>query len=155
MEAHLQRKSIRRRPSDKRPVDLPKKVRPLGRSTGKPSPAKSPPVSELESPKLKITGGFLHWAATGLARKQTQRPKNKNEEMKRSCEKWRRWWCEAMRVRIRVNCCYFIQPNITYMLLLFYFICYKFISWYDNILCIYIYIFNIDFLLFIYKCLLI
>jgi hypothetical protein len=57
---HLQRRSISRRPSESLPVDLRKKVRPLGQSTGKPSPATSPPVSELESPKLKITGGLLH-----------------------------------------------------------------------------------------------
>lgn len=54
-----QRKSITRRPSERRPVDLRKKVRPLGRQTGKPSPATSPPVSELESPKLKRIGGLL------------------------------------------------------------------------------------------------
>jgi len=46
-----------RRPSDKRPVDLRKKVRPLGRLIGKPSPEASPPVSELESPKTNTTGG--------------------------------------------------------------------------------------------------
>ena len=52
----LQRRSMMRRPSERRPVDLRKKVRPLGKLTGKPSPATSPPVSELESPKENITG---------------------------------------------------------------------------------------------------
>uniref|UniRef100_A0A7C8ZGM1 Uncharacterized protein n=1 Tax=Opuntia streptacantha TaxID=393608 RepID=A0A7C8ZGM1_OPUST len=49
-----------RRPSERRPVDLPKKERPLGGLTGNPSPAASPPVSAFESPKLKITGGSSH-----------------------------------------------------------------------------------------------
>lgn len=47
---YLQRRSMTRRPSDKRPVDLWKKERPLGGLMGKPSPEASPPVSELESP---------------------------------------------------------------------------------------------------------
>lgn len=50
---------MRRRPSERRPVDLRKKARPLGNLIGKPSPATSPPVSELESPKLKMRGGFV------------------------------------------------------------------------------------------------
>ena len=54
-----------RRPSDKRPVDLRKKVRPLGRLIGKPRPEARPPVSELESPNTKITGGLLHPANAG------------------------------------------------------------------------------------------
>jgi hypothetical protein len=78
---HLQRKSIRSLPSDNLPVDLWKNVRPLGRLTGKPSPATSPPVSELESPKLKIIGGFLHWEATEV--------KNNGRRRRR---KWERGW---------------------------------------------------------------
>lgn len=50
---------MRRRPSERRPVDLRKKARPLGNLTGIPSPATIPPVSELESPKLNMTGIFL------------------------------------------------------------------------------------------------
>jgi hypothetical protein len=79
---HLQRKSIRSLPSDNLPVDLWKNVRPLGRLTGKPSPATSPPVSELESPKLKIIGGFLHWEATEV----------KNNGRRRRRRKWERGW---------------------------------------------------------------
>lgn len=48
-----------KRPSDNLPVDVWKKERPFGGLIGKPSPASRPPVSEFESPKLKITGGFL------------------------------------------------------------------------------------------------
>ena len=83
---HLQRKSIRSRPSDKRPVDLWKKERPFGRLMGKPSAAASPPVSELESPKLKIMGLFLHCEATGP---NIERRSRSNEERIRARE-WER-----------------------------------------------------------------
>lgn len=56
----LQSRSITRRPSDNRPVDLWKKVRPLGRFTGKPSPDTSPPVSEFESPNTNRTAALSH-----------------------------------------------------------------------------------------------
>ena len=46
--------------SERRPIDLRRKVRPLGKLTRKPSPTTSPPVSELESPKEKITGVWWH-----------------------------------------------------------------------------------------------
>lgn len=64
---NLQRKSRIRRPSERRPVDLRKKDRPFGKLIWNPSPETSPPVSELESPKLKMIGGFLHqqWTEYG------------------------------------------------------------------------------------------
>lgn len=63
---YSQRKSMIRRPSDNLPVDLRKKDRPFGKLIGKPSPETSPPVSEFESPKLKMIGGFLHTQRTEL-----------------------------------------------------------------------------------------
>lgn len=48
-------KSIMRRPSQYLPLGIPKKVSPLGGGAG-PKAADSPPVSELESPKLKMAG---------------------------------------------------------------------------------------------------
>ena len=45
-----------RRPSQKRPVGRGKKARPSGRVRCHPRAAAMPPVSELESPKLKSTG---------------------------------------------------------------------------------------------------
>ena len=45
-----------RRPSQKRPVGRGKKARPSGRVRCHPLAAAMPPVSELESPKLKSTG---------------------------------------------------------------------------------------------------
>lgn len=48
-----------RRPSERRSVGRRKKARPLGNLRLMPSPATNPPVSELESPKLKMIGGFL------------------------------------------------------------------------------------------------
>ncbi|CAK9174817.1 unnamed protein product [Ilex paraguariensis] len=77
----MNRKSITRRPSESRPVDLPKKVRPLGRLTGKPSPATSPPVSELESPKLNITGDFVH-------RQRTVSGRERKTKRRVSVKKW-------------------------------------------------------------------
>lgn len=44
-----------RRPSEKRPAGLWKNVSPLGGGAW-PNAAERPPVSELESPKLKIAG---------------------------------------------------------------------------------------------------
>jgi hypothetical protein len=51
-----QRKSMVRRPSQKRPVGRGKKARPSGRVRCHPRAAAMPPVSELESPKLNSTG---------------------------------------------------------------------------------------------------
>jgi len=51
-----QRKSMVRRPSQNRPVGRGKKARPSGRVRCHPLAAAMPPVSELESPKLKSTG---------------------------------------------------------------------------------------------------
>lgn len=51
-----QRKSMARRPSQNRPVGRGKKARPSGRVRCHPLAAAMPPVSELESPKLKSTG---------------------------------------------------------------------------------------------------
>nr|GLL35379.1 hypothetical protein GW17_00061824 [Ipomoea trifida]GMD47021.1 nitrate transporter [Ipomoea batatas] len=48
-------KSRMRRPSQKRPAGAPKKVSPLGGGAW-PNAAERPPVSELESPKLKMAG---------------------------------------------------------------------------------------------------
>lgn len=45
-----------KRPSQNRPAGFRKKVCPLGGPTGNATPATSPPVSELESPKLKNAG---------------------------------------------------------------------------------------------------
>ena len=45
-----------KRPSEKRPDGLRKNVCPLGGPSGKAIPAAKPPVSEFESPKLKIAG---------------------------------------------------------------------------------------------------
>lgn len=45
-----------KRPSQKRPEGLRKKVWPLNGPAGKATPATRPPVSELESPKLKNAG---------------------------------------------------------------------------------------------------
>ena len=56
VEVDLQRKSMVRRPSQKRPVGRGKKARPSGRVRCHPRAAAMPPVSELESPKLKSTG---------------------------------------------------------------------------------------------------
>lgn len=56
----------------------------MGELTGKPSPATSPPVSELESPKLKMTGGFLHGEAAEPGREQRiteETKKKKKKEM--------------------------------------------------------------------------
>uniref|UniRef100_A0A2P2NW22 Uncharacterized protein n=1 Tax=Rhizophora mucronata TaxID=61149 RepID=A0A2P2NW22_RHIMU len=76
---------MRRRPSDNLPVDLRKKERPLGRLTENPRPATSPPVSELESPKLKMTGGFLQWEATEvlLISNGTVAPRRRRRRMRR------------------------------------------------------------------------
>jgi len=51
-----QRKSMVRRPSQNRPVGRGKKARPSGRVRCHPLATAMPPVSELESPKLKSTG---------------------------------------------------------------------------------------------------
>lgn len=48
-------KSMMRRPSEYLPAGIPKKVSPLGGGAG-PKAADNPPVSELESPKLKMAG---------------------------------------------------------------------------------------------------
>lgn len=48
-------KSMMRRPSEYLPAGAPKKVSPLGGGAG-PKAADNPPVSELESPKLKMAG---------------------------------------------------------------------------------------------------
>ena len=73
---------MRRRPSERRPVDLRKKVRPLGERTGNPSPATKPPVSELESPKLKMTGGRrVHWEKTREGGRRRRRRKVKRPTM--------------------------------------------------------------------------
>uniref|UniRef100_A0A0A9GZF2 Uncharacterized protein n=1 Tax=Arundo donax TaxID=35708 RepID=A0A0A9GZF2_ARUDO len=48
-------KSMTRRPSESLPVGRRKKVRPSGSTRFIPFTAAMPPVSELESPKLKIT----------------------------------------------------------------------------------------------------
>lgn len=61
---NLQRKSMINRPSHNRPVGLWKNVRPFGGPITNPSPAESPPVSELESPKIKMTGVSAHWDTT-------------------------------------------------------------------------------------------
>ena len=52
----LPRKSMIKRPSQNRPDGLRKYVCPLGCPIGKAIPAAKPPVSEFESPKLKIAG---------------------------------------------------------------------------------------------------
>jgi hypothetical protein len=50
-------KSMRRRPSAYRPEGALKKVSPLGKQTGSVNEvADKPPVSEFESPKLKMAG---------------------------------------------------------------------------------------------------
>lgn len=86
-----------RRPSDKRPVDLRKKVRPLGRLIVKPSPEASPPVSELESPKTKSTGGVSQ-AANGIAiaiaiavRTRCENAPPQPMLLSLSCVVWCRW----------------------------------------------------------------
>lgn len=56
---YIHRKSIIRRPSHNLPDGLWKNVRPVGRPNLRPSPSEKPPVSEFESPKLKITGFWL------------------------------------------------------------------------------------------------
>ena len=48
-------KSMMRRPSEYLPIGIPKKVSPLGGGAG-PKAAERPPVSEFESPKLKMAG---------------------------------------------------------------------------------------------------
>ena len=52
---HSPMKSMMSRPSQYLPTGAPKKVSPLGGGTA-PKAADSPPVSELESPKLKMAG---------------------------------------------------------------------------------------------------
>ena len=71
-----------RRPSDRRPVDLRKKVRPLGKLTGNPSPAASPPVSELESPKEKIMGVWRHRESTGFGREMRRHGRRRRRKKK-------------------------------------------------------------------------
>lgn len=63
-------KSTIRRPSEYLPAGIPKKVSPLGGGAG-PNAEERPPVSEFESPKLKIAGK-LHGKSVGVA----ETPKN-------------------------------------------------------------------------------
>lgn len=93
MPGRLQRKSITSRPSHNLPVDRPKNKRPFGGLTGKPRPAASPPVSELESPKLKMTGRFpsqpeAAWrteeSETTTAKKKKRRRETREGDMART-----------------------------------------------------------------------
>lgn len=67
MNSH--RKSIMRRPSQRRPVPRWKNTRPSGRGNRYPKPATTPPVSEFESPKLNTTGFRPVHAAPAWCRK--------------------------------------------------------------------------------------
>ena len=77
---NLQRRLMMRRPSERRPVDLRKKVRPLGKLIRKPSPSMSPLVSKLESPKEKIIGVWWHWERTGFGREMRSRGKRRKKK---------------------------------------------------------------------------
>lgn len=83
-----QRKSITSRPSPSRPVPLWKNVMPWGRPTGRPVPARTPPVSELESPKL-IRMGLILWPHSEfgtIPRKTITHPsKMRRENPKQPC----------------------------------------------------------------------
>lgn len=64
--ADVPMKSMVRRPSLYRPTGMPKKVRPKGGGTAE-KRAESAPVSELESPKLKIAGKSHEGSERALA----------------------------------------------------------------------------------------
>lgn len=99
--SYLQRKSMTSRPSESRPADVPKKARPLGGFTGNPSPATRPPVSELESPKLKMTGTVLHWERTGRGSSCRERKMQKKAARGRAKgEEERRRWVESEAISV-------------------------------------------------------
>ena len=104
----LQRISMMRRPSERRPVDLRKKVQPLGKLTGKLSPPTSPPVSELESPKEKITGAWWHWERTGFGREMRSHRRRRKKKWgggrrPESSGEWRGPFLFYLRIRLATS----------------------------------------------------
>lgn len=73
-------KSMTRRPSQYRPAGEPKKEEPWG-GPAWPKAAERPPVSELESPKLKIAGKWHWWACVDGDSEESKERANKEDRI--------------------------------------------------------------------------
>ncbi|KAG6536404.1 hypothetical protein ZIOFF_001458 [Zingiber officinale] len=90
---------MRRRPSQYRPAGLPKKDSPWGGGAA-PKAADSPPVSELESPKLKMAGKWQESEEAATTRRAWTKRSHWRQQQLEATKKKKKKRCEVIEIEL-------------------------------------------------------